>query len=158
DLRRYGEAWEPLERALALHEPLARTEPGNLSYREQLAYSLRSAGYLHRETKRLTRGEPLLRQSSDLLDALAPHHPEPSGYRMHRPLTLNHPGLLLAEAGRRAEAIPPGDRALAINEALMREAPDLLERVSLTAGTHNNRGLARAALGRHEEAMDDYRK
>jgi serine/threonine protein kinase/Tfp pilus assembly protein PilF len=161
-LGRLAEAEPALGRSVELCEALVAEYPQDPAYRKDLARYHNASGAMLREQSRFGEGEPHVRGAIEILEALVAEFPKDSKYRGDLADVLSHQGVLLFQMGDRAGAARAWSRAVALQEAIRGDSPELARlpdsRQSLAYNYSNLAVLCASAPPRLEEAERTLRR
>jgi tetratricopeptide (TPR) repeat protein len=137
-----------------LYEALAADFPGVPSYRDDLARTHRTLGYLYRNSDRSREAEISLRQALDHHRKLVDECPDVPTYQQGLAIDLNILGLLLGDLGRRSEAEEAYGQGATILTNLASRFPDEPSYTSELARAYLDLGeLLQGIPGRSREAV-----
>ena len=137
---------------------LAEDNPGQTSFRDNLAASQTNLGWLFTGMGKPGDAAIEYRKALAIQQELADASPKVSRHRDNVANTANNLSIALRRLGRGAEARDLCERAVATREALIKEHPKTTSYRLGLAENYLNRGLARRALGDHAGAAADIRR
>jgi serine/threonine protein kinase len=150
------EAEQDFDQALNIYEQLAVDFPSEPRYRQRLAGTYISRGYLLSDAGRLQKAEQDYDQALNIYKQLALDYPSEPKYRQRVARSHNIRGILLHRTGRLKEAEQDYDQALNSFKQLADDFPSRPEFREELAQSQHNRGNLLADTGRPEEAKKAY--
>jgi serine/threonine protein kinase len=156
--QRLREAEEAYSRALSVFRELRESFPSVADYRKELADIQRHRGFTL-FADRAPEAETALRESCELYAKLAADYPDSPDYRYEWNISLNHLGILLDQAGKRADGEAVWRRAVECASRLVQQFPNV-SRYRCQLGRVLD-GLGSHLLQHHEkleEALDHFQE
>jgi tetratricopeptide (TPR) repeat protein len=168
---RHAEAQDYFAEAIALLRPViarAQERPGAAPDEEKAPVRTEVAGYLSAlantynslGSSLLAAGQPeqAVMALEEALATLPPEGDRTEEGRQEKALVLQNCAWAWGQIGRRAEAEQGYAKALAVQQALVRDAPHVASHFHLQARFHGSRGNLRRAHGDPGGAAEDYRE
>jgi tetratricopeptide (TPR) repeat protein len=122
--RRWNEAIDWHERAIALQQEMTRKAPGVVRHRSELAVSLNNLGVAHCRAKQPADADAAFQRARDLLATLAHDYPDQLAYSSSWAALLNNQAMALAEANRHEDALEIYPAAIEAQSQCWQRMPD----------------------------------
>lgn len=147
------DAFDNIERALAIARQLCATFPDNTGYRSDLASILLRVGRIQLSLKKPAKAIPLLRESLRQFDGLGASDQTDAKFVRDRAIVAESLAEALFEAGKPKEAEALYRGSLAILLGLMRAYPNHRDTQYDVAGAQTSLGALLTATGRVDEGI-----
>jgi tetratricopeptide (TPR) repeat protein/tRNA A-37 threonylcarbamoyl transferase component Bud32 len=155
---RTTEAEVAAKQALTIAQHLSTQHPRVFTYREVAAMCHNELGLVYFQAKNLEQAEESLRKAASLFGELAVEQPKQSRYSMMAGVAQVSIGKVVYNRGRREEALEGYNRGIQLLTAAFRTEQPTLEARTRLLDAHTDRAQLLSTLGRHADAVLDWRR